>query len=146
MGRLISFILFVVCIFVSSVRAHPVRKIEMEYDHSQKMLHISVPHITSHVREDYIRKLVVDKNGEEVETKRYAMQNDPQALEEGIKVEAVEGDKLTVKVLVSEGGSYEETFLVPSPVASEEDEKKTDQPAAAENSNMQPKEQKERGY
>ena len=67
MMRWIKYLLFAFIVFLVSSKsfAHPPTDLTLEYDSTKKSLHISMAHVTHHMRRHHIRKIEVYKNKED---------------------------------------------------------------------------------
>jgi hypothetical protein len=99
--------------FVSYLWANPPEDIEFNYDAKEKVLRVSVKHMTKKPHDDYIRKLTVSKNEEASQEFLFAFQPSPLGVEKNIPMEAQAGDKIYAKALCSKGGAKEITWQVP---------------------------------
>jgi len=107
------FILFFLLALSVSALAIPPSDILIEYDADTKILHMEVKHISTNIRDHYIRRLIVYKNDIEVSKFTYAKQTSATALTQDLAVEAVPGDVIRVKAICNESGPEEKTFIVP---------------------------------
>ncbi len=96
-----------------AVSAHPPAQLTLAYDKEKKILHVGMEHVSTSLREHHIRKLIVYKNDQEVESVNLVTQTTASTLVKDITVDAAGGDMLSVKALCSEGGSKEGSLTVP---------------------------------
>ncbi len=98
---------------VNPAAARPPSAVDLSYDTEKKDLHIEVHHVASNPRKHFIRKLSIDKNGQEVDSRSYAKQTTATMLIEDVPLEAVTGDVVRVEAICSEAGRKEATLVVP---------------------------------
>lgn len=105
-------ILIVLMFLATSAFARPIQSVELEYDFEAQMLKIEVMHKTRNKTQEFVRKIVISKNGQEVEVRYYKIQPDPDKLVVDIAIEAKEGDEFLVQAFSNEGGSKEGVLKV----------------------------------
>ncbi len=105
--------IFLSLAFAQSIFARPPSAIEMSYDKDQKVLHIVIKHVSDNLPEHRIRKIVVSKNDEELNTFYYATQTHPSGQVQDVSVIAKPGDVFKGLAICREAGRKEETFTVP---------------------------------
>lgn len=110
----ITIVLVLILIIAMKSYANPMTDLELSYSYDDQILHVEVKHLVKNFNKEFIRKLVVVKNGEEVETKYYQRQGLRDKFVEDVSVMAVEGDKFAVEVFAKEGGSKSAEFTVPA--------------------------------
>jgi len=99
------FIIFILTVMVNIASARPPKNLELTYDLESKLLHIELDHIVDDRNEDYIRKLIIQKNEEEPLIKYYRSQTNMRKFIKDIEIDAEVDDVIQVKALSSEGGS-----------------------------------------
>lgn len=104
--------LFFAIMISTLCEAHIFQGVELNYDFEGQTLLVEIKHVARDPREDYVRKLVVFKNGEEVLTKYYKVQINPSQFTEELSVEAEDGDQISVKAYAVEGGSRKQSIVV----------------------------------
>jgi len=92
--------------------ARPPTALDLQYDVENKILTIDVKHVTKNPRKHHIRKLVVFKNGEELEIFRYVTQATSQGFSQEFSMDTEEGDVIRVKAYCNEAGIKEELLVV----------------------------------
>ena len=99
--------------------------IKLDYNIDQKILHIDVGHVTTNVRDHFIRRIEVYKNDEEIVKMNFASQKVKGQIED-ISLDAKEKDIIRVKAFCNESGPKEETLVVPeAPKDTHEDQKES---------------------
>lgn len=93
--------------------AIPPSDILVEYNAEGKNLHVEVKHISTNIRDHYIRRLVIYKNDIELKKFTYARQTSAAALIQDLSIDAIPGDVIRVKAICNESGPEEKTFVVP---------------------------------
>ena len=112
-------LLVISLVFVSRlVFAHPPSDLKLSYDKDSQTLHIEMKHVASNTRtQDYIRKIQIYKNQEEPTDLIIVKQTTPNSVAKDVSLSAKGGDMIKVKAFSSQGGSAEETLVVPEDVA-----------------------------
>lgn len=116
------YLLFVVLFFFLTklAWATPPSNIELEYDATERVLHITLRHVTHNVREHRIRRLIIYKNDEEIKSYYMPSQPSPKGIDKKVSLEAESGDEIRVKAICSEAGIGEATLTIPE-VSNEEE-------------------------
>ncbi len=104
-----------------SALAHPPTEILLSYSKETKTLHISIKHISDSRREHNIRRVIVYRNDEEVQSLNYNTQKPP-GMEDDIVVEAAAGDTLRIKAICREAGNREQSLSIPEEEPAEKPE------------------------
>ena len=112
MKNIIFVTAFLFGIFCFKAYAHPPSEIEIEYKNIEKILVIKIKHVTQRNRDHYIRRVVVIRNGEEIEKVSFNNQK-PKGLEVEIEVDVKTQDEVTVKAICSKAGSKEASIMIP---------------------------------
>lgn len=105
--------IIIFCGMTGRAMARPPAEINLSYDTEKKNLHIEARHVTSNSRKHFIRRVVVYKNGEEIEKRFYVQQTTAAMLIEDLALEAVPGDVLRVEAVCNEAGRKETTLVIP---------------------------------
>ena len=116
MKRILGTLLFLM--IASSALAHPPSEIYLNYALEIKTLHIEIKHVSDSLREHHIRRLIVYRNDEEVQTLNFNTQKPP-GLETDIIVETKPGDTLRVTAICSEAGNREQSLTIPEELPAE---------------------------
>ena len=93
--------------------ANPPSEVILTYDPAKKNFHVEADHVTKNPRKHFIRKLFIDKNGIEVDSRSYVQQTTTTMLIVDIPLEAVTGDVLRVEAVCNEAGRKEATLVIP---------------------------------
>jgi len=115
--------------------AHPPQNVVVTYDFESQTLKVSARHTTHDPREDYVRKVEITHNGEEVETVYHRIQLNTLTFQEEFSLPAEDGDLFEVTLFSSEGGVASGDVTVVEPDETEEEvspEVKTKEPAPLE--------------
>lgn len=99
---------------VSPLFARPPSEIIVDYKITQKLLVVSVKHPTHDFNHDYIKKIVVIKDGEKPQVSLFADQRDSKEQTLEIALEAKPLERIKVQAQCKEGGIKETEFIVPS--------------------------------
>ena len=100
--------------------ATPPSSLTLTYDVDKQMLHVSAVHASERLDKHYLRRIVVFKNNEEIDTVNLTRQKAPSGVEEDIPVETVGGEKLSVQIYCSKGGLGRGEVDVPVPSTEKE--------------------------
>jgi len=98
---------------VSSLWARPPSKIILEYDSDKEVLHVELRHVSTNVRDHFIRRLFIYVNDEKYKTISYVKQPHPTILKEDVELSVKEGDIVRVKAVCNETGKKEESLVIP---------------------------------
>ncbi len=98
--------------FLNSVQATPPRNLELDYDQTNKVLHVHLTHISTNVYDHYIRQIIVYKNDQSVKVLRLVKQNTGRELRQDIPIDAKLGDVLRIKAVCNQAGTLEATITV----------------------------------
>ena len=93
--------------------ARPPAEMKLTYDAEKKNLHAEIRHVTSNPRKHFIRKLIIYKNGDEIENRFYVQQTTAAMLIEDVSLEAVTGDVIQADAICNEAGRKETTLVIP---------------------------------
>ncbi len=99
----------------SSALAAPPTGISLTYDFDKSSLHVSARHPSDNMDKNYLRRLVIYRNGMEEQALTFARQKIAAGLEEDVSLSASPGDLVRVEIFASEGGkgSAEITLTAP---------------------------------
>ncbi len=112
--KIIVAILFSTFIFASPLFARPPREIIVDYKISEKMLTVEVKHPTHDPNSDFIKKIVVTKEGGEFLTFYFANQPDKEKQVLEVRIDAKPLEKISVEAQCKKGGMKKVTFTVPA--------------------------------
>jgi len=110
---LLPLFILTVVFFVPPGWAHPPQDIQLDYDLTAGLLHVSMKHVTVDPREHRIRKIVVYLNGEEVQEHYYVQQTSADGLKVDIELQAQPGDEISIKAICSKAGFSQARFIIP---------------------------------
>lgn len=114
-----SFFLFLFMCYAGSAFCHPSTGAALSYDQDSKTLKIEIKHTTSDMVKHHIRRLIVYKNKQEIQSFTIVHQTTPNSVVKEVSVDAVPGDILTVEAYCNEGGTTTQDLIVPEPSAKE---------------------------
>ena len=115
MIKIFSFTLALVILVAGLVFAHPPKDMQLKYDETSQTLHIEMVHVTSDMFRNYVYRIVVLKNEEQVINQFFTKQKNPHDAIEDFSLQAVVGDVIRVKAFCKEGGEAEETLTILKP-------------------------------
>ena len=114
MGIKIKSFVFILCFMLTGMlHATPPSSLTITYDYQTRMLHVSVSHQSDKLEKNFIRRIVVYRNGEEDESFYFPRQKVVSGLEEDIPYEAEPGDKIEAEVFCNQGGTAKAETEVP---------------------------------
>ena len=108
-------ILFVIMLMLTGsvhAQANAIQQIDLDYDIEEQILSVSIEHVSRDRREEYIRKVIIYRNGGFLLDEYYNIQRDPARFEEDYEIEAREGDEITVEAFAAEGGKKSASIIV----------------------------------
>lgn len=106
----------------ASASAHPPTDMKLEYDAQQKILKVTMRHVTTDVRVHYVRAITVTVNQQDPQVFHYTHQDHASFVDVSLAIDAKPGDTIHVKATSLQGGSEEGDLQVPQ---EEEKEKKS---------------------
>ena len=106
---------FIFLFYAAMASATPPSEILLSYDTDKSILHVSARHPSERLQRHYLRRLVISKNDVVVQTVTFSSQKLASGLEEDIEFKADPGDKISVEVFCSQGGSKKAELLIPKP-------------------------------
>ena len=89
--------------------------ISLNYDSDSQTLKIDVAHVSNNVREHYIRRLVIYKNGLEIKSMTFPRQPTPTGFTQDISLATQPGDLIKVEAFCREGGTAEAHIVIAQP-------------------------------
>lgn len=113
MKRIIFSLILISALIIPSAWATSPSAVKLTYDDKAKTLFIEVGHITHNQIRHRIREIIVDKNGQELNHFFYPKQETAEGMSQKMHLDAVSGDKITVKAICSEAGYKEEALVIP---------------------------------
>ena len=113
MKKIVFIFWSIIFLAVSSAQATPPSEILLKYDSQGKTLHVTIKHVSSHLRKHHIRKLEVYKNDIQVGDYNYNNQTKATEQDQNVQMEAVAGDVIRVLAICSEAGRGEATLTIP---------------------------------
>jgi hypothetical protein len=103
-----------------NVWANTPSAIEMDYLKDEQILHVVIKHISLDTRNDYLRRVLISKNGEEVKKFSFSSQKNTYEQVLDVPLELKAGDVIKVLAVCTESGPKEETLTI---IAEESSEK-----------------------
>ncbi len=100
--------------------ATPPSALTITYDADKKNVHVSATHPSGRLERHYLRRVVLYINDKEKDSMYFPRQKLAWGMEEDIALEAKPGDKISVEVFCSQGGSAVAETVVPTPPGEDE--------------------------
>ena len=94
--------------------------VALNYDPGTQILKIEVSHVTNNVREHYIRRLVVYKYNQEVDSMIFPRQETPTGFTRDVPLAAQPGDLIYVEAFCKEGGTKKAEIFIAEPQDAQE--------------------------
>lgn len=113
MRKIILFFVVLLFFVPKLVGATPPSNMELEYASEEKVLHVTMRHVTNNSRKHRIRLLIVYKNGEEFTRYYLPHQVSPKGIDKEVAMDAESGDEIKVKAICSDAGRKEVTLIIP---------------------------------
>jgi hypothetical protein len=129
---MVQIFLFIVSLFAgtTSAWATPPQELTPSYDLKNKILTVSVKHITKDLDKHYIRKIAVVVNGEEQLVEYYKRQPEYMEFSYDFDLDHPPGTVIAVKAYCSDGGTKEAQMVISVPEKSDDKPEETFVPAA----------------
>ncbi|MFC1510104.1 hypothetical protein ACFL49_00385 [Candidatus Omnitrophota bacterium] len=108
-------IVIISCVFMlnaSMAFSRPPSSIELHYDQENSLLSIDVKHISRKVHKHYIRRVLLFKNDELVETFVFVKQQKPTGFLLEVSIDLLAGEEIRVKMICSKAGRKEQILIV----------------------------------
>ena len=114
--RMLSLLITFLIFMATTTSAHPPTGMKLDYNQTTGTLHIEMRHVTGNMRKHYIRRILVYKNQEEPISLAIPQQTTPSSMVKDVPLKANPKDVIRVQAFSTDGGSAEETLIIPESV------------------------------
>ena len=111
--KLNIYFFFIFFFYAAIASATPPSGMSLTYDSEKNILHVSARHPSERLQRHYLRRLVISRNDVVAQTVIFSGQKLAAGLEEDIEFKAGPGDKISVEVFCSQGGSAKARIEIP---------------------------------